>query len=406
MTVCRKKIFVDNAKNSHGASITEVLLAMGIVALAMPFVYGRIMDTNHTVQDIAMAKKIMSVRDTTLNFVRINQDKWPDVAQIKLSEDELKNISPDAASGFIDKYSVHGATVTDIYLAFVASDKNLRTNKIARHIGGNAAVVGEDGIAYGNSWAVAAPDFLPGDLIYRISRDVAGEDTSKYLHRATSGEDELNVMKRDLNMAFHNIYNAATISAESVRIENINTTFFESDDALANTVYFQSGANMDGQDVYIDNLRVTGDLSGFRNIYATNLNGDGFTTHGRIITDRATVTNSVNVSNNLTLKSDTSRTISSFVGITASTVLAPFVSAEEIIFYDNFGLTISGELLMSTTSPLKIGNWTFPSTKPPAFAEFSLTRATIPDAPSDREFDALMQDNWKTYGPTNIISTR
>lgn len=406
MTVYRKKIFADDAKNSRGASITEVLLAMGIVALAMPFVYGRIMDTNHTVQDIAMAKKIMSVRDTTLNFVRMNQDKWPDIAQIRLSEDELKTISPDAASGFIDKYSVRGATVTDVYLAFVANDKKLRTNKIARHIGGDAAVVGEDGVAYGNSWAVAAPDFLPGDLIYRISRDVAGEDTSKYLHRATSGEDELNVMKRDLNMAFHNIYNVATISAESARIENINATFFESDDALASTVYFQSGANMDGQDVHINNLRVTGDLSGFRNIYAANLNGDGFTTNGRIITDRATVTNSVNVANSLVLKSDTSRTISSFVGITASTVLTPFVSAEEIIFYDNFGLTISGELLMSTTSPLKIGNWVFPSTKPPAFAEFSLTRATIPDAPLGQEFDALMQNNWKTYRPINIISTQ
>ena len=403
MTVSRNKIFVDNAQNSRGASITEVLLAMGIVALAMPFVYGRIMDTNHTVQDIAMAKKIMSVRDDTLNYVRMNQDKWPDIAQIRLSEEELDAISLDAASGFIDKYSVQGATITDVYLAFVVSDKDLRTNQIARHIGGDAAVVGEDGVAYGNTWAVSAPDFLPGDLIYRISRDVAGEDTSKYLHRATSGEDELNVMKRDLNMAFHNIYNVATISAESAKIKNTNTIFLESDDVMASTVYFQSGANMDGQDVHINSLRVTDDMSGFRNIYAKNLNGSGFTTGGRIITDRATITNSVNVSNDLVLKSDSSRTISSFVGITASTVLAPFVSTEEIIFYDNFGLTISGELLMSTTSPLKIGNWVFPSTKPPLFTEFTLSRATLPKKVSGREFEALIKDDWKSSQPLNTV---
>lgn len=405
MTVSRKRIFDDNIRNSRGASITEVLLAMAIVALAMPFVYNRIMDTNHTVQDIAMAKKIMSVRDATLNYIRVNQDKWPEIAQIRLNDEELDTISADAASGFIDKYSVQGATVTDVYLAFVVSDKNLRTNQIARHIGGDAAVVDNDGVAYGNSWAVSAPDFLPGDLIYRISRDIAGEDTSKYLHRATSGEDELNVMQRDLNMAFHNVYNVATASAESAKITNANTTFIESDDIMASTVYFQSGANMDGQDVHINDLRVTGDLSGFRNIYADNVNGRNFTTQGRIIADRATITNSVNVSNDMILKSDSARTISSFTGITASTVIAPYVSAEEIIFYDNFGLTISGELLMSTTSPLKIGRWTFPSTKPPAFQKFTLSRATIPRNVSATEFDALIHDDWKTRTPINTITS-
>ena len=403
MIVSKKKIFTDNAHDSCGASITEVLLAMAIVTLAIPFVYNKIMDTNHTVRDIAMAKRIMSARDATLNYVRINQDKWPDVAQIKLDEEELGAISTDASAGFIDKYSVRGATVTDVYLAFVVSDKDLRTNQIARHIGGDAAVVNEDGVAYGNTWAVSAPDFLPGDLIYRISRDITGEDTSKYLHRATSGEDDLNVMQRNLNMAFHNIYNVATASAESAKIKNVNATFIESEDVTANTIYFSSGANMNGQDVHIDNLRVTGDLSGFRNIYANNMNGHGFTTRGRIITDRATITDSVNVSNNMVLKSDSARTISSFTGITASTVLTPYVSAEEIIFYDNFGLTISGELLMSTTSPLKIGNWVFPSTKPPAFKKLTLSRATLPQATNKNEFDKLIRNDWKTGTPINTI---
>lgn len=102
-------------------------------------------------------------------------------AQIRLDETELDAISPDAAAGLIDKYSVNGAVVTDVYLAFEFANTDVRTNKIARHIGGDAAVVGADSVAYGNTWAVAAPDFIPGDLIYRISRDVAGTDTSRYL---------------------------------------------------------------------------------------------------------------------------------------------------------------------------------------------------------------------------------
>lgn len=393
MIVSRFKIF---SNHSRGASITEVLLAMAIVSMAMPFVYRQISQTNQTVRDIAVAKRIMSSRDAALNFIRMNQDRWPDVAQIKLEDAELDLISTDAVAGFIDKYRVSGATVTDVYLAFEVGPHDLQTNKIAHHIGGDAAVVGSDSVAYGNTWAVSAPDFIPGDLIYRISRDVSGEDTSKYLHRATSGEDDLNVMERDLNMARHHVYNVATMSAESVRARNANVTFVETDKLTTQSVYFSSGANMEGQDVRIGTLRVTGDTTGFRDMTARDLNGRGFTTTGRIITDRATITNSVNVSNKFTLKSDTSRTIGDFTGITANAVLAPFVSAQEMIFYGNAGLTISGELLMSTVSPLKIGNWIFPSTKPPVFKSFNLSRARTPDVPSRGEFDALTRPGWKT----------
>lgn len=402
MIVSRSKIF---SNNSRGASITEVLLAMAIVSMAAPFVYRQISQTNQTVRDIAIAKKIMSSRDAALNFVRMNQDRWPDVAQIKLDDAELDLISTDAAAGFIDKYRVSGATITDVYLAFEAAPQDLRTTKIAKHIGGDAAVVGSDSVAYGNTWAVSAPDFIPGDLIYRISRDVSGEDTSRYLHRATSGEDDLNVMARDLNMARHHVYNVATMSAESVRSRTATATFVESDSVTTQSVYFSSGANMDGQDVRIGNLRVTGDATGFRTMTARDLNGRGFTTTGRLITDRATITNSVNVSNKFTLKSDTNRTIGGFTGITANSVLAPFVSAQEMIFYGNAGLTISGELLMSTVSPLKIGNWVFPSTRPPVFKEFKLSRATVPDAPSRREFEALTRPDWQanTHIPLSTI---
>ena len=170
MTVYRSGIF---SNQSRGASITEVLLAMAIVAMASPFVYTQIAKTNRTIHDIAVARRVMSTRDNALNFVRMNQDKWPTPAQIRLDEAELDAISKDAAAGLIDKYSVNGATITDVYLAFEMNDTDIRTNTIARHIGGDAAVVGMDSVAYGNTWAVAAPDFMPGDLVYRISRDVA-----------------------------------------------------------------------------------------------------------------------------------------------------------------------------------------------------------------------------------------
>ena len=399
MIVLNKTFFNNSAR---GASIVEVLLAMAIVAMATPFVYNQIATTSHTLHDIAVARRIMSTRDSVLNFVRMNQDKWPQAAQIRLDESELLSISPDASAGLVDKYTVNGAVITDVYLAFETPDDNLRTTKIARHIGGDAAVVGDDGIAYGNTWAVAAPDFISGDLIYRISRDVSDVDMSQYLHRGTSGEDNLNVMERDLDMAHHHIYNVASLTASSAKVKNGDATFVDAKDITANTTYFSSGANVSGSDVSLGAVRVSGDMSGFKNIYADSLNGHGYTTIGRVITDRATITNSINVANDLAVKSDTSRTISGFTGISVNSVATPYVSAEEMIFYDNFGLTISGELLMSTTSPLKIGNWVFPSTTPPQFSSFSLSRATRPTMPSRGEFGGLIRTGWQTTIPTTI----
>jgi uncharacterized protein YuzE len=359
-------------------------------------VYNQVARTNQTLRDIALAKSVMSSRDNVLNFVRMNQGDWPENAQIKMDENDLSVIAPDAVAGFIDQYNVVGANITDVYLAYRIDESVLHANQIARHIGGDAAVVNDDGIAYGNTWAVAAPDFMVGDLIYRISSDVSDKDTSKYLHRATSGEDDFNVMQRDLNMARHNIHNVATLSSGLLAAKNANTNFLNSDDISAQNVYFSSGANMDGENVWFKNLRVSGDMYGFRNIVADTLNGASFTTSGHVIADKVEVMNSIKVGNNLTLKSDSSRSISGFTMINASSVLTPFVSTEEIIFYENFGLTISGELLMSTTPPLKIGNWIFPSAKPPQFTNFSVDRANIPQMPNNADFQKITNSDWRT----------
>lgn len=391
----RMRIFCND---NSGASVLEVLLAMAIIAVAAPFVYTQISRTNHVVHDVAIANKITETRDGVLNYVRSNHDAWPDVAQIRLAPEDLRQMSDMAIAGFIDKYENRGAVVTDVYLAFDLGETELRTNQIAGYIGTDAAVVGDDGIAYGNTWAVMAPDFSAGNLIYRISRDVVGEDTSRYLHRGTSGEDNLNVMMRDFDMGGYNVFDVATVSAQSADINNAAATFVTSNDVSAQSIYFSSGANVDGQEVRFGSLRVTGDMNGFRNITALNVNGGGYTTNGRIIADRTKIVNSVNVANNLNLKSSTTRSISSFIGITASSVVAPYISADEMMFYNNFGLTVSGELLMSTTAPLKIGSWSFTSSKPPQFSEFVLSRASLPMATDKSEFAPLMDSGWKTIG--------
>lgn len=395
----RTKIFSDATR---GTSMTEVILAMAIVAIVSPFLYTQITDATDNVRDMALARNIIALRGNVLNYVRANQDRWPDVAQIKLADDELSEISGVATAGFIDKYAVSGATITDVYLAFDTGLKPIRTMRVARHIGMDAAVVSDDGVAYGASWAVSAPDFQPGQLIYRVTRDIAGIDTSKYLHRTSSDDEDLNVMQRDLNMGGNSIFNIATMVAKSARIKNVAAMFANVQDLSATTVFFPDGANMNATSADIGAMRVTGDVTGFRNITANNLNGASYTTHGRIVTDRASVTKSVNVAKDFILKSNSALTVSGFAGVSANTVKTPYVSATEMTFFENFGLTISGELLMSTNAPLKIGAWTFPSTVPPSFNALTFERATIPGAPSRNAFGPLMQSGWKSVPPKDV----
>ena len=395
-----------NVFSERGASVLEVLLAVAVIAVATPFLYNQMSNANDTVRDIAMAQNIINIRDDVLNFVRANQDSWPDVAQIKLSDEELDEISQVPTAGFIDKYQLVGASATDVYLVFDLDYDSVRTARIARNIGADAAIVSSDGVAYGDGWAASAPDFKAGNLIYRISRDVTGEDKSKFLHRGGDLEDGLNIMARNLNMGGHNVFNVGGVFADSVRARNVNVVFLDAENVNAKTIYFSDGANMDGANVEVRNLRITGDMIGFRNIYADSMNGKKFTTQGKIITDRATIENTVNVANNLVLKSDVSRTISGFAGISANSIDTSLLKTEEIIFYDTFGLTVSAELLYSTTPAMRIGSWSFPSITPPRFSEIYFDRAQIPSPPSKNEFMVITSSVWQSAQPRTPINAQ
>ncbi len=418
MTVFKTRIFDDT---NRGASLIEVILAISIIAVAAPFMYKQIQNTYSDIENISVAQKIVDLQDGALNFVRIHQENWPDEAEIQLTADDIKQISPLVSSGFIDKRQFRGTTVTDIYLAFDISDSAVRTNQVARQIGTDAAVVGDDGIAYGNTWAVSGPEFQPGNLIYRISHNFATQDRTNFLHRGASenvvvnnkisntkkdkkeekvdpesAKDNLNAMLRNLNMGGKDILNLGTLDTDNVSVKNINATFIKADDISADSVYFSSGANVQGNDVSIDTIRALGDISGFRNITANNLNGNSFSNSGTVITDRATIKNSVKIGNLFKLKSSSNKTISSFTVISSNSIYTPYVTTNDMVFYGDFGLTVSGELLLSGTAPLKIGGWTFPSTQMPKFSTFKLGRAKISGTPDKAEFSAIMASDWQT----------
>lgn len=380
----------------RGASMVEVILAIAVMVAISPFMYNQINEMSNSAKDIAMANKIVNHRDGVINFLRINQNEWDDVTEIKMSDEQIQEIAPMAHSGFIDKYKINGGNVTDVYLAFTIPESDYRVANIAKQIGDDAAIVRNDGVAYAQNWAVSATeDFFVGDLIYKISRDFSGSDKSKFLHRGTMDEDGLNQMQRNLHMNNNDIFNVSDMDAMSASIDDVDAVFLESDVVDANTIYFSSGANMNSANIAVGSMRVTGDTNGFKMISADKLNDDKYTTSGRLVVDRATIGNSVNVAGNLVLKSVNATNVSGFGGISASKLLTPYVSATDMVFYENFGITVSGELLLSGVAPLKIGSWVWPSTTPPNFSKFILTRATLPNTPDISEFRKLTDKDWQ-----------
>ncbi|MBO7042809.1 MAG: hypothetical protein J6W08_02995 [Alphaproteobacteria bacterium] len=395
--VCKKHLCKRNLMAQRGASMTEVILAVSVIVAVSPFMYNQITNMANDAQDIAKANQIVKSRDGIINFLRVNQSQWGDDAEIQMSEEEIKAVVPMAHTGFIDKYKINGATITEAYIAFSLDEPNFRVANIAKHIGEDAAVVREDGVAYAPGWAVSAPEnFHVGDLIYRISRDFEGADNSKFLHRGTMGEDDLNKMQRDLHMNNFNIFNVSDIDALSAKIVDVDAVFLDATVVDTNSLYFSSGANLNSTNVAVGSMRVTGDTSGFKLISADKLNGDKYTTNGRIITDRATIGNSVNVAGNLVIKSTSSTTSSGFGGISMNKLLTPYISATDMAFFENYGITVSGELLLTDKAPLKIGSWVFPSTTPPSFSKFILTRATLPTTPDADEFKKITHKDWQT----------
>lgn len=395
MSVCKKHFYNMLSCAERGASVLEVLLAITVVIAISPFMYNQIMDISGDVRDIATANKIVKSKDSVINFLRINQTQWPDTVEIQLTDDEINKIAPLAYAGFIDKYKVNGASITDVYLAFDMNNNLYHSVNVAKHIGIDAAIVSDDDVAYGQTWAVSAPEvFNPGDLVFRISRDFQGEDTSRFLHRGTMGEDGLNQMQRDLNMNNFNLFDVGNILSLSAKITDVDGVFLTSDVVDADVLYFSSGANLDSTDIKIGSMRVTGDTNGFSKIFADRLNGDKYVTNGRLIVDSASIADSVNVANNLILKSDSARSITGFTGISTSKLLTPYISATEMVFGDGFGVTVSGELLLSGAGPLQIGSWVFPTNTPPSFSKLILTRASVPSVPDVQEFKNITSANW------------
>jgi hypothetical protein len=368
----------------RGASILEMLFAVAVVSLAMPFAYRQISGVGENMKLMGAAQRLIADSDAVKNHMRLYAGDFPEgeLAEIE-SDDEDKKVYVSNYGGGIEAFVVARAYRGDI----------LKSHKIAGMIGMDAAVVEQDGTAYSGAgnWAAQLPDAAEGDIVYRIRSRARDDETAKYLHRTILSEGELSTMMRDLSMGNNSIFGANEVVAQKLASSGLDAHLAKTPVIAANSLYFSNGVNLNPDKSNIPNIRVNGDAIGFRNFYT-----DNFSSGGALTADRASVTKRLVVSKKFEVKAPSARTVSGFAGVSAGKVRTAYLDTTNLTFMPGFGLVVSSELLYSGTAPLKLGAWSFPNSSGagPKFTSLKLSgarqiSAAVPD------FSEILKSGWR-----------
>jgi len=286
-----------NYNFESGTSLLEVILSITLVLLLVPFLYVQIADMNDSVKNIAVANKIVKMRNDIKNYILLHNADFDDNENHELDDDVLQEIAPGANRGFVRKK--HGDVVgLEAFIEFNIDNSKYKAADIARYIGDDAAVVQSDHAAYSEYWAAAlggADAFVPGNLIYYVNYSFNSGDESNYLHKSSIGG--FNVMERGLDMNNNKLKNVSGIHVVNLDVENgeIKSINDDVDISTANVIFHQEfnvGSNSDlsfSKLIGVSSFNICGD---FKSIEL-----------GELSANELTVTSTVNVKNKTTIKS-------------------------------------------------------------------------------------------------------
>lgn len=211
-----------NYNFERGSSLLEVILSITLVLLLVPFLYVQIADMNDSVKNMAVANKIVKMRNDIKNYILVNNGYFDDNENHELDNDILQKIAPGANRGFVRKKQDDVVGI-EAFIEFNIDNSKYKAADIARYIGDDAAVVQSDNTAYSEYWAVALGGddvFRPGNLIYYVNYSFNSGDESNYLHKSADGG--FNVMKRDLNMNNHELKHVNEVDVQNLEVEKGN----------------------------------------------------------------------------------------------------------------------------------------------------------------------------------------
>ena len=93
--------------------------------------------------------------------------------------------------------------------------------------------------------------------------------------------------------------------------------------------------------VYILNDLKWKTLNNFKNINTDTLNDNKFSTSGKIVSNKVSINNSLNVGNNLKILSLSKKTINNIENINLHSLSSTYIKTNEIHFLNGFGINLS-----------------------------------------------------------------
>ena len=344
-------------KNEIGSSILEHILVLALIFSIIPIFYKNIRNISDEIKAINTAKKIIILKNSALNFIRINNKNWETDKLIKISSDNIKYVSSSINYALVNKHFEQGYYVINLYLVFTLDLPKIQIDRISKSIGSDSDIVKTNKTFFIDYKKIEHQELSENDLIFRVKLITNNSDLSKYLHKKDISN--FNKMERNLDMNNFSIFNIATIYSDSVKTENINSKFIDSNKIKSKDTYFIEGCFIYPNNVTINNIDIKDDIANFKNINVDTLNDNKFTTSGKIVSNKVSVNNSLNVGNNLKMLSLSKKTINNIEAINSHSLNSTHIKTNEIHFLNGFGINLSYDLMLNNKSPLHIGSWKF-----------------------------------------------
>jgi type II secretory pathway pseudopilin PulG len=403
-------------RSIRGSSLLETLLAIGILGLAAPWVYDRIAQTTQELAEVSAARRFTTLADAIRNFMLLNQSVWPDEYEYKIAADDFfatfeaygatrpRASHPDIFNApqvhITKKQTALGVFAINAYMTTtMTGSAQMTAARFARHIGAGA-MVNEDGAVQ-----------------VRVSATGNDLDRDGFLHRVpVAGSPELNAMDTNLLMSSGGqrfgivgvrLADGVEIDASDATAPHLSADTFDSVSVL-----FAKGLRLNPEKSFVKTLRVAGDIVGVKTMTAAALHGglpgsgmstlseNTFSSQGRVVADRTTITEELLVGNTLSIKPFSARTISAFDEVAANSLSTPTISVAALNVGGGGGVTISSDRMMDTMMPpIKLGNWSFPGNTPEfhvirvmAYSSDELTELLTAE---HIDMSKLMNSNWQ-----------
>lgn len=376
-----------NENSELGSSIIEYLLVLALVSVITPIFYRYMKNTSDEIKAINIAKKIVYLKNPALNFIRTNNENWEDDKVIKISLENIKEISDSISYAFVYKYNNKNYKIINLYLVFKFDLPEIQLNRISKSIGDDSDIVKENKTFYIDDKTIENPELSENELVYKIKLVIKNSDLSKYLHKKDTFN--FNKMERNLNMGNFSIFNIGALYSDSIKSVSLNSKFIKSSVLNSNNLYFLNGCFIYPNGTKINQIDVKDDLANFRNINLDTLNSSEFSLNGKIVSNRVSIKNSLNIGNNMKVSSLSKRTLNTIEKIYSNSLNSNYIRTNEIHFLNGFGINISYELILSKETPLQIGSWKFTEENPIPTVNKIILKTIIPEKPNKENYKKI-----------------